>query len=99
MADFAKPPSKTRRRVSIPYRGNRNNTKKSLSKSPNEQQQQQTPEDVDTKFEEYIRKRKQKADIRNYLKLRKIKSKTRSKTRSKTSSKSRSKSTQQNIYI
>jgi serine/threonine protein kinase len=84
----------TRRKVSIPSRGNRNNTKKSLSKSPNEQQQQQqqTPEDVDAQFEEYIRKRKQKADIGNYLKLRKIKSKTRSKTRSKTSTSSKTRS-------
>lgn len=40
MADFATSKT-TRRKVSIPSRGNRNNTKKSLSKFPNQQQQQQ----------------------------------------------------------
>ena len=103
MADFAKTPSKantrsTRRKVNIPT-GNRNNTKKSSSIFPNQQQQpqqqQQTTEDVDTQFDEYMRKRKRKADIRKHLKLRKIRSKshsrTRSKTRSKTNSNSRSK--------
>lgn len=101
MADFAKKPSKakTKRRVSIPSRGNRNNTKKSLSKFPNQQQQpqqqpqeqEQTTEDVDTKFEKHIGKRKRKAVIRKYLKLRKIRSKTRSKSRSKSRRKTRRK--------